>query len=131
MRDGAEAAAAALDERQLEAVRAGPGPLLVLAGAGSGKTRVLTRRTAELVSAGGVPAEALLVITFTNRAADELRQRLRALVGERPALRMTIGTFHAVCHRLVRRHARRAGRTPVFSVYDQAASRRLVRRTPG
>jgi DNA helicase II / ATP-dependent DNA helicase PcrA len=117
----------ALDARQAEAVGAPPGPLLVLAGAGSGKTRVLTERAASLAS-GELTPEAVLVITFTNRAADELRERLCALVGERPALRMTIGTFHAVCHRMVRRHARRAGRTPVFSVYDQSASRRLVRR---
>jgi DNA helicase II / ATP-dependent DNA helicase PcrA len=117
----------ALDARQAEAVSAPPGPLLVLAGAGSGKTRVLTERAAALAS-GELAPEVVLVITFTNRAADELRERLCALVGERPALRMTIGTFHAVCHRMVRRHARRAGRTPVFSVYDQSASRRLVRR---
>jgi len=97
----------ALDARQAEAVGAPPGPLLVLAGAGSGKTRVLTERAAALAT-GELTPEAVLVITFTNRAADELRERLCALVGERPALRMTIGTFHAVCHRLVRRHARRA-----------------------
>jgi DNA helicase II / ATP-dependent DNA helicase PcrA len=118
---------AALDERQRQAVEAEPGPLLILAGAGSGKTRVLTERAAALAT-GELTPEGVLVITFTNRAADELRERLCALVGERPALRMTIGTFHAVCHRMVRRHARRAGRTPVFSVYDQGASRRLVRR---
>ncbi|MBD0282658.1 MAG: UvrD-helicase domain-containing protein [Thermoleophilaceae bacterium] len=121
------AARIALDERQRQAVEAEAGPLLILAGAGSGKTRVLTERAAAFAS-GDLSPEAVLVITFTNRAADELRERLCVLVGERPALRMTIGTFHAVCHRMVRRHARRAGRTPAFSVYDQSASRRLVRR---
>jgi DNA helicase II / ATP-dependent DNA helicase PcrA len=71
----------ALDARQAEAVAAPPGPLLVLAGAGSGKTRVLTERAAALVAGHGQPAETLLVITFTNRAADELRGRLESLVG--------------------------------------------------
>jgi DNA helicase-2/ATP-dependent DNA helicase PcrA len=75
----------ALDARQAEAVAAPPGPLLVLAGAGSGKTRVLTERAAALVARHGQPAETLLVITFTNRAADELRSRLESLVGRRPA----------------------------------------------
>jgi DNA helicase-2/ATP-dependent DNA helicase PcrA len=89
----------------------------VLAGAGSGKTRVLTERAAALVARHGQPAETLLVITFTNRAADELRSRLESLVGE-AAGRMTIGTFHAVCHRMLRAHAAKAGRSPRFSVYD-------------
>jgi DNA helicase II / ATP-dependent DNA helicase PcrA len=115
----------ALDECQAEAVLAPPGPLLVLAGAGSGKTRVLTERAAAMVARGGLPAEALLVITFTNKAADELRDRLEGLVGE-AAGKMTIGTFHALGHRLLRVHAPRVGRTPRFSVYDGHASRRLI-----
>jgi DNA helicase II / ATP-dependent DNA helicase PcrA len=115
----------ALDARQAEAVAAPPGPLLVLAGAGSGKTRVLTDRAAALVARHGQPAETLLVITFTNRAADELRSRLEGLVGE-AAGRMTIGTFHAVCHRMLRAHAPKAGRSPRFSVYDAQQSRRLI-----
>jgi DNA helicase II / ATP-dependent DNA helicase PcrA len=115
----------ALDARQAEAVAAPPGPLLVLAGAGSGKTRVLTERAAALVARHGQPAEAVLVITFTNRAAAELRGRLAVLLGPH-AERMTVGTFHAVCHRLLRAHAERAGRSPRFSIYDGQASRRLV-----
>jgi DNA helicase-2/ATP-dependent DNA helicase PcrA len=115
----------ALDARQAEAVAAPPGPLLVLAGAGSGKTRVLTERAAAMVARHGQAAETLLVITFTNRAADELRSRLHGLVGE-AAGRMTIGTFHAVCHRMLRAHAHRAGRSPRFSVYDAQQSRRLI-----
>jgi DNA helicase-2/ATP-dependent DNA helicase PcrA len=114
-----------LDERQAEAVLAPPGPLLVLAGAGSGKTRVLTERTAAMVARHRLPAEALLVITFTNKAADELRERLARLIGE-TAGRMTVGTFHALGHRLLRAHAPRVGRTPRFSVYDGHASRRLI-----
>src|SRR5207244_54075 len=114
-----------LDERQRQAVAAAPGPLLVLAGAGSGKTRVLTERAAALAS-GALAPEAVLVITFTNRAADELRLRLAALLGDARAGRMTVGTFHAVCHRMLRRHAHRAGRTPAFSVYDSHASLRLI-----
>jgi DNA helicase II / ATP-dependent DNA helicase PcrA len=117
----------ALDERQAEAVLAPPGPLLVLAGAGSGKTRVLTERAAAMVEGRGQPAEALLVITFTNRAADELRERLERLIGA-AARRMTIGTFHALGHRLLRAHARRVARSPRFSVYDGHASRRLIAR---
>ena len=113
----------ALDARQAEAVRAPPGPLLVLAGAGSGKTRVVTERAAALAGQGG--AEAVLAITFTNRAAEELRARLAGLIGQH-AEQMTVGTFHAVCHRMLRRHARRAGRTPAFSVYDAQASRKLL-----
>jgi ATP-dependent DNA helicase UvrD/PcrA len=111
----------ALDERQAEAVFAPPGPLLVVAGAGSGKTRVLTERAAAMVASHGQPAEALLVIMFTNRAADELRERLERLIGA-AARRMTIGTFHALGHRLLRVHARRVGRSPRFSVYDGHAA---------
>ena len=115
----------ALDASQAEAVTAPPGPLLVLAGAGSGKTRVLTERAAVFVAGDGVPAETLLVLTFTNRAAEELRGRLELLVG-RAARRMTIGTFHAICHRMLRAHAERVGRTARFSVYDAQQSRRLI-----
>jgi DNA helicase II / ATP-dependent DNA helicase PcrA len=116
---------AALDVRQRQAVQAPPGPLLILAGAGSGKTHVLTERAAALAR-GELAPEAVLVITFTNRAADELRARLAALVGEAVAGRMTVGTFHAVCHRMLRRHARRVQRSPAFSVYDSHASLRLI-----
>jgi DNA helicase-2/ATP-dependent DNA helicase PcrA len=119
------ASGAALDERQAEAVFAPPLPLLVLAGAGSGKTRVLTERAAAMVANRGQPAEKLLVITFTNKAADELRERLERLIGK-AAGRMTIGTFHALGHRLLRAHARRVARSPRFSVYDGHASRRLI-----
>jgi DNA helicase II / ATP-dependent DNA helicase PcrA len=119
------AARSALDPHQAEAVAAGPGPLLVLAGAGSGKTRVLTERAAALAS-GTLTPETLLVITFTNRAAEELRMRLTALLGVDMAQRMTVGTFHAVCHRMLRRHPERVGRSAAFSVYDGSASRRLL-----
>jgi DNA helicase II / ATP-dependent DNA helicase PcrA len=115
----------ALDPSQAEAVTAPPGPLLVLASAGSGKTRVLTERAAALLMRDGLPAAAVLVLTFTNRAADELRDRLEVLVGS-AARRMTIGTFHAVCHRMLRAHGERVGRTARFSVYDAEQSRRLI-----
>ncbi|MCA1699408.1 MAG: UvrD-helicase domain-containing protein, partial [Actinobacteria bacterium] len=91
---------------------------------GSGKTRVLTERAAALARQQG--AEAVLAITFTNRAAQELRTRLAALLGQGAGEQMTVGTFHAICHRMLRRHARRAGRTPAFSVYDAQASRKLL-----
>ena len=115
----------ALDASQAQAVTAPPGPLLVLASAGSGKTRVLTERAAALLVRDGLSAAAVLVLTFTNRAADELRARLEILVGS-AARRMTIGTFHAVCHRMLRAHAERVGRTARFSVYDAEQSRRLI-----
>jgi DNA helicase II / ATP-dependent DNA helicase PcrA len=128
-RSALAASGMALDERQAKAVRAPPGPLLVLAGAGSGKTRVLTERAAAMVEGHGLPAAAPLVITFTNRAAAELRARLAALIGEAASERMTIGTFHAVCHRLLRAHAGRVGRSQRFSVYDAQTSRRLIAET--
>jgi DNA helicase-2/ATP-dependent DNA helicase PcrA len=119
------AAEAVLDPRQAAAVSAPPGPLLVLAGAGSGKTRVLTERAAALAR-GALTPEAVLVITFTNRASEELQTRLTDLLGEAHARRMTVGTFHSVCHRMLRRHPGRVGRSAAFSVYDGSASRRLI-----
>jgi DNA helicase-2/ATP-dependent DNA helicase PcrA len=124
-RHAGAAARPVLDRRQLDAVEAPPGPLLVLAGAGSGKTRVLTERAAALAR-GTLTPEAVLVITFTNRASEELRTRLTTLLGEGPARRMTVGTFHSVCHRMLRRHPGRVGRSAAFSVYDGSASRRLI-----
>ena len=113
-----------LDGRQREAVQAPEGPLLILAGAGSGKTRVLTERAASLAH-----AKAVLAITFTNAAADELRARLTALLGPSGRRRVTVGTFHAVCHRLVRAHAEQIGRSSRFTIYDAHHSRRLIATT--
>ncbi len=101
------------------------GPLLVVAGAGSGKTRVLTRRIAHLLQSGDAAPWEILAITFTNKAADEMRRRVVDLVGAR-AERMWVSTFHSACLRMLRAHAGRVGYASSFSVYDDSDSRRLV-----
>ncbi len=101
------------------------GPLLVVAGAGSGKTRVLTRRIAHLLQSGDAAPWEILAITFTNKAADEMRRRVVDLVGAR-AERMWVSTFHSACLRMLRAHAGRVGYASSFSVYDESDSRRLV-----
>lgn len=103
------------------------GPLLVLAGAGSGKTRVLTSRIANLIEEFGVAPDSILSLTFTNKAAAEMRGRVRALLGRDPA-GMWIGTFHAIGARMLRRDATRLGWTPGYLIYDAEDSERLVRR---
>ncbi len=108
----------ALNERQRAAVQHDTGPLLVLAGAGSGKTRVLTTRIAHLVSERGVPPQRVLAVTFTNRAAEEMRRRVAELLGREPT-GLWIGTFHSLCARLLRREAARLGFTSQFSIYDE------------
>lgn len=106
-----------LNEAQREAVCAPPGHYLVLAGAGSGKTRVLTHRIGWLTRAEGVPPWAILAVTFTNKAAGEMRARLGALIpGGTQGL--TVGTFHGIAHRLLRRHWREAGLAETFQILD-------------
>jgi DNA helicase-2/ATP-dependent DNA helicase PcrA len=118
---------AGLNGPQREAVTFGEGPLLILAGAGSGKTRVLTHRIAYLVATGAARANEILAITFTNKAAGEMRDRVELLVGGRIRT-MWVMTFHAACARMLRAHADRLGYTRRFTIYDQADSRRLVKR---
>jgi len=101
------------------------GPLLVVAGAGSGKTRVLTRRIAHLLASGDAAPWEILAITFTNKAAAEMRRRVADLVGE-SAERMWVSTFHSACLRMLRIHAARIGYDRAFTVYDDVDSRRLV-----
>jgi DNA helicase-2/ATP-dependent DNA helicase PcrA len=115
-----------LNPAQREAVLATEGPLLVVAGAGSGKTRVLTYRVAHLISAIGVKPNEILAITFTNRAANEMRERLERLLGD-TARRIWILTFHAACGRILRREAERLGYTSRFTIYDQADQIRVVK----
>src|SRR3954454_855360 len=115
-----------LNEPQREAVLHHEGPLLILAGAGSGKTRVLTHRIAHLVASGGAQPGQILAITFTNKAAQEMRERVEALVGRRTRA-MWVMTFHAACARMLRADAPRLGYTRQFTIYDKADSRRLVK----
>ena len=115
-----------LNPAQREAVLTTEGPLLVIAGAGSGKTRVLTYRVAHLVNAIGVKPNEILAITFTNKAAGEMRERLGLLLGGR-ARAIWILTFHAACGRILRREAQRLGYRSNFTIYDQADQHRLVK----
>jgi DNA helicase-2/ATP-dependent DNA helicase PcrA len=114
-----------LNDAQAEAVGHAPGQVLVVAGAGSGKTRVLTRRIAWLISARGAHPGSILAITFTNKAAAEMRERVAELVGG-VARMMWVSTFHSACVRILRREATRFGYTSSFTVYDAADSRRLM-----
>ncbi len=116
-----------LNEPQRRAVECPGGPLLVLAGAGSGKTRVLTHRVAWLIAAGGVKPHEVLAITFTNKAANEMKGRIEALVGG-VARSMWVSTFHAACARILRREAGRLGYMQHFTIYDAGDQVRVVRR---
>jgi DNA helicase-2/ATP-dependent DNA helicase PcrA len=116
-----------LNPAQREAVLHTEGPVLVVAGAGSGKTRVLTRRIAHLLGAVGVKPPEILAITFTNKAAGEMRDRVGDLVGP-PARAAWVMTFHSACGRILRREAQRLGYRSNFTIYDQADQIRLVKR---
>ena len=114
-----------LNPVQREAVIHPDGPVLVVAGAGSGKTRVLTHRVAYLIRERRLSPFAILAITFTNKAADEMKERVAALVGP-VANRMWVSTFHSACARILRREAAHLGLRSSFSIYDQADATRLV-----
>jgi DNA helicase II / ATP-dependent DNA helicase PcrA len=116
-----------LNEPQREAVTHGEGPLLILAGAGSGKTRVLTHRIAFLIYTDQAQAGEILAITFTNKAASEMRGRVEGLLG-RATRGMWLMTFHSACARILRAEAERLGYTRQFTIYDQADARRLTKR---
>jgi DNA helicase-2/ATP-dependent DNA helicase PcrA len=117
---------AELNPAQREAVLTTEGPVLVVAGAGSGKTRVLTHRIAHLVTACGVKPQEILAITFTNKAAGEMKERLERILGD-VAHRMWVMTFHAACGRILRREAPRLGYRSNFTIYDQADQVRLTK----
>ena len=117
---------AGLNPAQREAVVTTEGPVLVVAGAGSGKTRVLTHRVAHLIGACGVKPTEILAITFTNKAAGEMRERLLRMLGP-TARAIWILTFHAACGRILRREAERLGYRSSFSIYDQADQVRVVK----
>jgi DNA helicase-2/ATP-dependent DNA helicase PcrA len=117
---------AGLNSAQREAVEAVDGPVLVLAGPGSGKTRVLTHRVAYLVKEFGVPPWQIMAVTFTNKAAREMKGRLHHLMGEE-FRKLTIGTFHAICARTLRREAETAGISPQYVIYDSGDQLSLAR----
>src|SRR5512139_3812504 len=108
-----------LNPPQKEAVLYTDGPLLILAGAGSGKTRVIAYRIAYLVGSGIADPEAVLAVTFTNKAAEEMRERVASLVGATSS-GMWISTFHALCARLLRREAPHVGLSRDFVIYDSS-----------
>src|SRR5437762_4082934 len=124
-RDPGEELLAGLNPVQRDAVLHGDGPLLIVAGAGSGKTRVLTHRIAWVIGHERASPLSILAFTFTNKAADEMKQRVAALVGP-VAQRMWVSTFHSACVRILRRDAGRLGYKSSFTIYDQADSLRLV-----
>jgi DNA helicase-2/ATP-dependent DNA helicase PcrA len=116
-----------LNDAQREAVTAPPGPMLVLAGAGSGKTRVLTHRIAWLVQAEGASPHSVMAVTFTNKAAAEMRGRIETLLGI-PGAAMWIGTFHGIAHRLLRLHWRDAGLPQTFQILDSDDQLRIIKK---
>ena len=121
----AQALLADLNPEQRAAVEHRGSPLLIVAGAGSGKTRVLTRRIAHLLATGDARPGEIMAITFTNKAAGEMRERVVELVGPR-ARTMWVSTFHSACVRILRREAPRLGLSSSFSIYDATDSLRLM-----
>ena len=116
-----------LNDAQREAVTAEPGPMLVLAGAGSGKTRVLAHRVAWLANVLDVSPRSIMAVTFTNKAAAEMRGRIEGLL-QMPVSHLMIGTFHGLAHRLLRQHYREANLPQAFTIIDSDDQRRVVRR---
>ncbi len=115
-----------LNPEQLAAVTYLDGPELVIAGAGSGKTRVLTHKVMHLLAKGYEPWR-ILALTFTNKASREMRERIRSLVGDAPASKIWMGTFHSIFSRLLRQHADRIGYRSSFTIYDTNDSRSLIK----
>src|SRR5437764_2709199 len=115
-----------LNDAQRRAVAAADGPVLVLAGAGTGKTRVLTTRVAHILGTGRAYPGEVLAVTFTNKAAREMRERLERMIG-RAADGVWLGTFHAIAARILRRHAELVGLKPSFTILDTDDQLRLVK----
>jgi ATP-dependent DNA helicase UvrD/PcrA len=116
-----------LNPQQREAVEAAEGPLLILAGAGSGKTRVITYRIANLIAARAVPPENILAVTFTNKAAEQMKERVASLLSENLETWPHISTFHSFCVRVLRRDIKPLGYTRDFSIYDEDDQSRVVK----
>jgi DNA helicase-2/ATP-dependent DNA helicase PcrA len=115
-----------LNPQQKEAVLATEGPVLVIAGAGSGKTRVLTHRIAYLIGVKGIPPTSILAMTFTNKAAEEMMERLRNLLGSTIS-GMWVGTFHSICVRILRKHIDKLGYSKNFTIYDRDDQKSVVK----
>jgi DNA helicase-2/ATP-dependent DNA helicase PcrA len=128
MTQGALLLNAQLNPPQAKAVAHVEGPLLVFAGAGSGKTRVITYRVANLIANHKVPPHRILAVTFTNKAAGEMRERLDKLLGDGVSRDIWVGTFHSTCARLLRRHAAEVGLTRDFLIYDDGDQKALLAR---
>jgi superfamily I DNA/RNA helicase len=116
-----------LNPEQQKAVLSIEGPLLILAGAGTGKTRVITARTAYLIDEK-VPPSSILAVTFTNKAADEMRERLRSMTDPMDAKQVTMCTFHALCVRLLRSDIDKLGYKKNFSIYDEGDQMGLIKK---
>lgn len=115
-----------LNKQQYEAVVKVEGPVLILAGAGSGKTRTITYRIAHMIQNEGINSYQILAITFTNKAANEMKERVRSLIGE-IADSMWISTFHSLCVRILRREIDKLGYTSSFTIYDQSDQKTLIK----
>src|SRR5512143_3345218 len=116
-----------LNPQQRQAVTAGTGPVLVLAGPGSGKTRVLTRRVAHLIAMQGVRPWQILAVTFTNKAAREMGNRVREMLGELAGDGIWLGTFHAVCARILRREVEHLPFDSNFVIFDDDDQTRVIK----
>src|SRR3954453_4214462 len=116
-----------LNPEQEKAVRTTEGPLLILAGAGTGKTRVITARVAYLIAQGVNPL-AILAVTFTNKAANEMRERLAGMIASADARKVTMSTFHALCLRILRTGIERLGYKNNFSIYDEGDQIGLIKK---
>ena len=119
-----------LNEAQRTAATTFEGPVLVLAGAGTGKTRVVTVRIACMISEG-IPPEHILGMTFTNKAASEMRERLAAMIGSEAAAKVTLGTFHSFCMRILRKEIGVLGYMPGFSIADESDSQGIIKQALG
>ena len=115
-----------LNERQLEAVRYLGGPLFVLAGAGSGKTRVITEKIAYMITGAGYAPQHIAAITFTNKAAKEMQERIGAMLGKGQTRGLTVSTFHSLGMRMLREEAAHAGYKTNFSILDASDSGRII-----
>lgn len=127
MEENAERILAGLDEQQRKAVESIHGPLLIVAGAGSGKTRVLTSRIAYILAVEDIDPARILALTFTKKAAGEMKERIAAMVGRKRAARLEMGTFHSVFVRFLRDYAESLGYPKSFTIYDQSDSTSAVK----